>query len=124
MNNLNPIIRVIEHIKEKRPELREEIEELRMWCIVYDLHFRKYIQVYKHRENSEFIETSSGVKIINMLDIIWNLDFLILSKALWYKFSIMNGEINAVVWNVKSIEIPPLHLWTEETADTIIWLIN
>jgi len=30
MNNLNPIIRVIEHIKEKRPELREEIEELRM----------------------------------------------------------------------------------------------
>lgn len=78
MKQINPkYLLLIERVKEKHPELRELVEELREWCFCSDF----YSDLFKvtKKDRIEIIKENVGLWSCK---IIWQLDLYILSRAL------------------------------------------
>lgn len=87
MTQINPkYIALIDRVKEKHPELREIVEDLRDQCLIVTKHD---IGVFAYQDPLSYFFFSKERKNViwaNKEDckIIWQLDLYILSRALWW----------------------------------------
>ncbi len=126
MTRINPkYISLIERVKEKHPELRELVEELRDWCI-WEKYCRYWIFLYKENDWITFRATDWQIHYVQSFDkIIWQLDLYILSKAIsksdyilnWLILNRKSDDISATLphWNISE--------YPDELLDTLYNLI-
>ncbi len=95
MTQINPkYLLLIKRVKEKHPELKKLVEELKPWCIYKNINWLvDAIQTNDSRIN-ELIKKSLNPKII------WQLDLYILSIALWDDYCIASWYIMYMEYKV------------------------
>ncbi len=129
---INPkYIELIERIKEKHPELRELVEELRKWCLIIN-EFWEYYIFWKMCKNWSSFDTVNWDGNIDRFcyplvknKIIWQLDLYILSKAIsesdyilnWLILNRKSDDISATLPHCNISEYP------DELLDTLYNLI-
>ena len=135
---INPnYIKLIERIKEKYPELKELVEDLKLGTIIsidseYPYTLWKYIENWFGEDNFWFLNLKNELsRSILDFKIIWKLDLYILSKALhWYaiQYWVIHKLIDANwpmlwLWNIIKLPNGNIETYPDELLEKLYQLI-